>query len=45
MKLKIKLSLMVIAIVVVIVAGIATLLLREATNISQKLTMRPSGVF
>jgi len=40
MKLKFKLSLMVIAIVAVIVTGIAVLLVREATNISLKLSMK-----
>ncbi|MCL2270243.1 MAG: methyl-accepting chemotaxis protein [Treponema sp.] len=40
MKLKFKLSLMVIAIVAVIVTGIAALLLREASNISLKLSMK-----
>jgi len=40
MKLKIKLSLMVIAIVAVIVTGIAVLLLREASDISLKLSMK-----
>ena len=39
MKLKFKLSLMVIAIVAVIVAGIAALLLREASNISLELSL------
>jgi len=39
MKLKLKLSLMVIAIVAVIVTGIAALLLREASNISLKLSL------
>jgi len=39
MKLKIKLSFMVITIVAIIVAGIATLLLREASNISLELSL------
>jgi len=40
LKLKLKLSLMVIAIVAVIVTGIAALLLREASNISNRLSMK-----
>ena len=40
MKLKFRLSIMVIAIVAVIVTGIAVLLLREASSISQELSMK-----
>ena len=40
MKLKFKLSIMVIAIMAVVVAGIAMLLLKEASNISMQLSLR-----
>ena len=40
MKLKFKLSLMMIAIMAVVVAGIAALLLREASDISMDLSLR-----